>query len=439
MNFVDLMVITLMVAINALYVAAEFSAVSVRTSRVQELADGGSRLARRLLPVLRDGLALDRYVAASQIGITISSLVAGAYAQARIAPAMTPSFERFDAFDTAAAQSTAAILVLIGVTVYQMVLGELVPKSLALQSPGKVALFTVLPMQWSLRLMAWFIAILNGSGRELLRLLRVPETGHRHVHSADEISYLVSESAKGGLLKPNEQLRLRQALRLGERPVRELMVPRTAIVAIDVNTPMPEAIRIATEAPYTRFPVYERTIDEIIGSLHARDVVMISLDPNSSSDVRTLLRPVLVAPASMTADRMLARLKEERRTMAILTDEFGGTEGLITIDNILDDLIGDIGDEFRAGAPVPERLPDGRVRLPGTLPVGDAEPWVRRAWKARATTVSGLVALGLGRLPRVGDHLTIEGIEVQVEAVEHRSVKSVLVVPAVSPDSQDER
>jgi putative hemolysin len=424
------LVILLLTAVTALYVAAEFAAVSVRTSRVQQAAEEGSALARRLLPYLRDGHALDRYIAASQVGITLAALVSGAYAQSAIAPALVPLFARWGGLRTAAAESTSALVVLIGLTVFQMVLGELVPKSVALQAPTRAALWTVLPMHWSLRVLAWFIDMLNGSGRAILRLLRVPESGHRHVHSAQEIAYLVAESGKGGLLKPSEQLRLRQALRLGDRPARELMVPRTAIVAFDAETPMAEVVRVAIESPYTRFPVYEETVDQVIGVVHVRDVAAVSTRDGAEPALRVLLRPVLVAPASMSTDRLLVRLKEERRTMAILVDEFGGTAGLITIDNILDDLIGDIADEFRPRTPAAERLPDGRVRLPGAMTVDDAAAWTRVRWDHRAATVGGLVAACLGRVPQAGDRVTIEGVRVEVERVERRAVRSVLVTPA---------
>lgn len=424
------LVLCLLIAINALYVAAEFSAVSVRTSQVQQEAEEGNNLARRLLKILLDGRMLDRYVAACQIGITISSLVVGAYAQATLAPALTPLFERLGSLQEAAAQSTAAVTVLVGLTVIQMVLGELVPKSLALRSPMRVGLFTVIPMQWSQRLLSWFIDVLNGSGGIILRMLGVPESGHRHVHSAQELSFLVAESARGGLLKPNEHLRLRAALQLGERPVRNLMVPRTAILALDVDADMQEVVRIATESPYTRFPVYEGTIDQVVGIVHVRDIATSASAHGTAVSLRALLRPVLVAPATMKADRLLVRFKAERHTMAVLVDEYGGTAGLITIDNILDDLIGDIADEFRPLAPTPERLPDGRVRFPGAYPVGDTVAWVGTMWDARgASTVSGLVMAVLGRVPQRGDTLSIDGVAIEVEHVDKRRVLSVIASP----------
>ena len=164
MLVLTLAIIAAMIFINALYVAAEFAAVSVRRSRVQTQADDGSKLAARLLPIINDPRRLDTYVAACQIGITLSSLIVGAFAQARLAPMLSPQFERFGGMQEVAAQSTSAVVILVVLTIVQMVFGELVPKSLALQTPTRVALLTVVPMQWSLRGLAWFIRVLNGSG-----------------------------------------------------------------------------------------------------------------------------------------------------------------------------------------------------------------------------------------------------------------------------------
>jgi CBS domain containing-hemolysin-like protein len=260
--------------------------------------------------------------------------------------------------------------------------------------------------------------------------MRMPQSGHRHVHSAEEIAFLVTESGKVGLLKPNEQVRLRHALQLGDRPVRELMVPRTSIVALDVETPMTEVIRVSIEAPYTRFPVYEDSIDQIIGVVHVRDVARVTVREAGETTLRDIMRPVLVIPASMRMDRILVRLKEERRTMAILVDEFGGTAGLITVDNILDDLIGDIGDEFRPASPGAERLPGGRVRLPASMSLDAAAAWTRVRWDHKAATVGGVVTGVLGRIPAAGDTVTIQGVRIEIETVGRTSITSVIVTPA---------
>jgi putative hemolysin len=228
-------VIVVLVLINTLYVAAEFSAVSVRRSRLEELARGGSRAARLLTTVLRDSAALDRYVAACQIGITISSLVLGAYGQAAVAAPLSPQLSAATGLDADTAESVAVIGVLITLTVLQVILGELVPKSIALQYPTKTALWTAVPMRGSLWLFRWFIAVLNGGVRILRWLGTGAESSHHHIHSPEELELLIAESRDGGLLEPQEHRRLHQVLRLSLRSAGQLMVPRPAVVGLDLQ------------------------------------------------------------------------------------------------------------------------------------------------------------------------------------------------------------
>ena len=226
-------IIAFLILLTALYVAAEFAAVGARRSRLRRLAEDGNPLAARILPVVEDSHELDRYIAASQVGITLSSLILGAYGQAALAPRLAPLLERFGRLDPLNSRSTAAGIVLLVLTTLAMILGELVPKSLALQYPTRTALATVMPMQWSLRLFSWSIKFLNGSGIAILKLFGVPSTSHRHVHSPEEIALLIAESRDGGLLEPQEQVRLHRALRLGLRSARQLMVPRSRLAGIE--------------------------------------------------------------------------------------------------------------------------------------------------------------------------------------------------------------
>jgi len=449
MSLLTWAVITALILINALYVAAEFASVSVRRSRIQQQAEAGDALARRLLPVLADPHRLDRYIAACQIGITISSLVVGAYGQATLAVEIVPLFERFGRLQGAAAQSTAALVVLAALTVLQMVLGELVPKSLALQAPTRVARLTVIPMQWSVRLLSGFTTVLNGSGSLLLRLVGVADAGHRHIHSPEEIEYLIVESRDGGALEPDESVRLRHALQLSIRPVGELMVPRTKIEALDVTSTQAEVLEAVRETPYTRLPVYDETIDHVIGVVHARDVAVHAAvhRPVTAGggragaphfDLRAIMRPVLIVPETLTADQLLARMRAERRTMAVVADEFGGTAGLVTVDDILDELLGDMGDEFKTAGPAPERLPDGRVRIPGGLRLDEAARWVGAEWEGDAYTVAGRVLEAMGRVPTPGERVVIDGAQVEVERVRRHAIETVLVTPARRRTDDDE-
>lgn len=423
-------VLVALILVNALYVAAEFSAVSVRRSRLQQMAEEGDRLAARVLDVLNDGKALDRYIAACQVGITISSLVLGAYAQATLAVDLAPLFARLGSLQMAAAQSAAAVTVLVLLTVLQMVFGELVPKSIALQFPTKTARWTVMPLLVSLRLLRYPITFLNGSGIAILKLLRMPAHGHAHIHSPTEIEYLIAESRAGGQLDPQESQRLREALRLGLRSVGELMIPRTRVVGVDVATPWPEVVETLRRSPYSRLPVYEETLDHVVGVLHVRDVVRpLMAGGTPPASLHAVLSPVLVVPETMTVDRLLERLRSERKAMAIVADEFGGTAGIITVGDLLDELLGETADEFKPRENVPQRLPDGSVRLPGTLRLDEASAWVGAHWEADAYTVSGLVMERLGRIPLVGDVLDVDGVRVEVERLRGRAVESLVITP----------
>jgi magnesium and cobalt exporter, CNNM family len=345
--FVAGTIIVLLILLTALYVAAEFAAVGARRSRLRRLAEDGHPLAARVLPVVEDPRELDRYIAVSQIGITLSSLILGAYGQATLAPRVAPLLQRVTGLDRESAESTAAIAVLLILTTLAMILGELVPKSIALQDPTKVVLATVLPMQWSQRLFSWSIDFLNGSGLLILRLLRVPSTGHRHVHSPEEIELLIAESRDGGLLEPEEQVRLHRALRLGLRTAKQLMVPRERLAAIDVDMPFDHVLRAVATSPFSRLPVYRGTFDQVIGILHTKDVVTDFVKGGSGS-ITSLLRPIVRVPDTIPVDRLLTFLRERRSHQALVVDENGHVAGLITLEDVLGELLGGVADEFKS-------------------------------------------------------------------------------------------
>jgi CBS domain containing-hemolysin-like protein len=355
------LVILLLIVLTGLYVAAEFAAVGARRSRLRRLAEDGNALAARILPVVEDAHELDRYIAVSQIGITLSSLILGAYGQAALAPTVAPLLARAG-MQEAAAESTAAVLILLGLTVLAMIVGELVPKSLALQDPTRTALATVLPMQWSLRLFSWTISVLNGSGALLLRALGVASTGHRHVHSPEEIELLIAESRDGGLLEPEEQVRLHRALRLGLRTASQLMVPRARLAAIELSTPIDDVLRTVASSPYSRLPVYRGVIDTIVGMLHTKDVVSEYVQGLRRRSVASLLRPVVRVHHDIPADRLLAFLRERRTHQALVVDGEGNVIGLITLEDVVAELLGGVADEFKLARLRPPRLREEGVR-----------------------------------------------------------------------------
>jgi magnesium and cobalt exporter, CNNM family len=372
------------------------------------------------------------------MGITVTSLVVGAFAQDTIAVQLVPVLRRLFSLSPAAAVSVATIAVLLVLTGLQMVLSELVPKYLALARPTQVALFTVLPMKWSLTVFGPFISFLNGSAAAVLRLFGIPEVGHRHIHSPEEIDLLIAESRDGGLLEPDEHRRLRRALQLGIRPARHLMVPRNQVAAIEISTPIDEVMRIVAESPYTRLPVYREEIDDIVGVLHTRDLFVRELTGPRLETIEPLLRPVLQVPETVTAEQLLARMRESRTHQAVLLDEFGGVSGLVTLDDVLTEVMGDVGDELKGDEPGPERLADGRVRVPGWMRVDEAEPWIGAYLDGDSDTLGGRIAEELGHVPAVGERVEIQGVALEVESVLNHAAAWVVATPRRDPRDEGE-
>ena len=328
-------VILVLILINALYVAAEFGAVGVRRSRIKRMSEDGNWLARTLLPFINDPGNLDRYVAVSQIGITLSSLVLGAYAQATVAVALAPRLTSWFSLESTAATSWAAIAVLVGLTAVQVVISELIPKSLALQFPTQVALATVLPMRWSLAAFRPFISLLNGSATSTLRLFGVEASPHRHIHSPGEIELLIVESRDGGLLEPDEHRRLRRALRLGLKTAADFMVPLSKLTMVRADTAWPDVVRLVTTSPFSRIPVYRDTPQNIIGTLRVKDLVYHYVLSGAGARLEHLARPIVRVSSDLPADRVIALLRERRVHQAVVTDAAGAVVGLITIQDVI--------------------------------------------------------------------------------------------------------
>lgn len=340
------LVITTLILANALYVAAEFAAVGVRRSRIQRLRDDGNWLAGRMMPHLVDPAALDRYVGVSQIGITLSSLMLGAYAQATVSVALAPMLATWFDLTTGTAFSAAAILVLVAMTASQLVLGELVPKTLALQYPTGTALATILPMEWSLVVFRPFITALNGSALFILRLFGATEHSHHHLHSPEELDLLIAESRDGGLLEPEEQQRLRRALHLGKRTAADLMVPRERLTMLSLSASWADMLQTVLASPFSRLPIYRGTPETIVGILRVKDLVERYASGGAVS-IEALMRPVIQLDADLAADRVLTLLRDRRAHSAMVLDTRGNALGLITIQDVLAELLGASQDPAR--------------------------------------------------------------------------------------------
>jgi CBS domain containing-hemolysin-like protein len=441
MNLTPFAVFIFLIAANALYVAAEFAVIGVRRSQILKLAEDGHWLAKELLPVIEDTARLDHYIAASQIGITLSSLILGAYGQASLGYDLALLLEQIMNMEPLAAQSTAAVVVLVLLTGLQVVFGELVPKSLALQYPVQLALYTYLPMRWSLRLYSGFIAFLNGSGGILLRTLGIKHSRHRHVHSPEEIGMLIAESQEAGFLKLHEQQRLDQALSLSQRTARQLMVPRRFVATVDAKTLPQQLFQLVVESPFSSLPVYNGSTDNVIGMIYTKDVASHFAEHGTLPTTREAMRPAINVLDKVTGDRLLTIMRQRHSRKLIVVDEYGVMQGLVTLDDMLITLTGGMAEEPKVEHAQPEYLSDGRVRLPGLLRVEEMMLWVGMAWRSQANTVAGHIISVLERIPEPGERITIDDLEVEIEELDGPVIRSVLVKtnpPLETPASADE-
>ncbi len=341
-----LLVVSFLVAATALYVAAEFAAVSVRRSRIRQLAEDGHGTARRLLPWLEDATALDRYIAACQVGITLSSLVLGAYGQIAFGPGLSALLQEQAGLDPLAAASTSAGIILLVLTVGAMVVGELAPKSLALQYPTETVIATFWPMRWSLWLLGPSIWFLNGSGTLILRLLGSGHGAHRHVHSPDEIELLIAESHDGGLLESDELRRLQRALRFSLRTTGQLMTTRDRMQAVDISTSVDDVLAMALDSAQSNVPVYRGTLDRIEGFLNTKRLLVRHVQGRPVRTLLELMQPATIVEESLTGDRLVAELRRRRTHQAIVVDAERKVVGMVTLDDILSSLLGPTPDEF---------------------------------------------------------------------------------------------
>ncbi len=390
-----LLLISVMVGFNALYVAAEFATVGSRRSRIQETAEQGSGPAGSLLAIVQDPRRLDDYVAACQIGITLSSLVAGAYGQAQLIPLFE---ERFGS----AGPTLSVVVVLLSITSLQVVLGELLPKTVALRYPEALAIATLTPMRISQWLLRPLVAVFNGSAFAAMKRLGLDvDHSHSHVHSPTELAGLYGESAAGGLIDADEREMLAGALAVSRRLVREIMTPRRRLVTVAASSPIGVALTQLSMSPYSRFPVTDGG-EEIIGLVSLRDLFLADEREGRSTVGDIVEEPVVISEA-FEVPSLMATLSERGVHLALVVNEFGSITGMVTREDIIEEIFGELNDEFDI-EPDPITI-DGRmvsVRGDVLLTVLN-ERFELAIPEAGVDTVGGYVWHRLGRLPAVGD------------------------------------
>lgn len=435
-------IITILILLNGLFVAAEFSLIMAPPTRLTQRAEAGSRAAGQVLHVLQSPDRQNRYLATAQIGITIVSLGLGMYGEHILADWLYIPLQQYTVLAEPIAHTIATVLAVALLTYLHVVLGEMVVKSLALHFAEATVLQLILPMTLLQRILSPVISVLNGLGNTVTRLLGVPPPErHSRLFSPDELELVVEESYEGGLIEPSQQLFIENIFDLKERLVSQVMTPRTRVVGISVDQSEDEVLKIVCETLHSRYPIYDGSLEQIIGMLHIKDLARYRVHREGSFDLRRFAqrRPVSFEPHTVPLDRMLARFRRERISLAVVVDEFGGTAGIVTLEDLVEEVVGEIQDEFDVEALSFEQIDAQRLRVKGALILDELnQHFDLNLQYPEVDTVGGLIMSQLGQIPIPGDQVTVDGILFVVESVEGRAVENVSITLPESPLTQSD-
>jgi len=435
---IPIAIIVLLVLVNGLFVAAEFAIVGAPRASIEHMVTQGSVLARRVLRILESPRLQDRYIATTQVGITAASLGLGMYGEHWLADRIAAGLEPLGASRWIAAHTVASVVAVAVLTYLHIVIGEMVPKALALQAAQRTAIYLTPFVEILERVLMPLIVPLNAIANGLLHLfgIRRQQVEGERYHTPEDLQYIVQESQEGGLLRGEAGQILRDLFEFGDRTAGEAMVPRVLLTGIPVGCEPDELRAIVRSQAHTRYPVYSGDLDHIIGSLHIKEVLrhLISNRAVTARDAREL--PYVPGPTPV--DQVLKAMRRYRAQMAVVMDQHGGTAGLVTMEDLFEEVVGAI-EEGRGRAAI-MREPDGRVRVRGTVRLDEISKTLD--WPLehdRVTTISGLVLLMLGRPAQKGDVVTWKDVRIEVATVVGRGVGEALLSRATPTPLQEGR
>jgi len=424
---IGLTAIVVLVLANAFFVAAEFALVGSRRTRLDEMAragDGKARLARRAVQ------SLDRYISATQLGITLASLGLGWTGEPALAKLIEGAFSWLpDAAASIATHTVASIVAFAIITILHIILGELVPKAMALIYPEDVSRWVAAPLMGFAWIMSAPIALLNGTANRLLGLLGIDPPGeHERLHSPEEIRILVEQSEAGGGLHKQDARLLEGVFEFSEKTAQEVMTPRTQIAALASELSVEEGADEVARQGRSRYPVYTDSLDEIVGVVHSKDLLA-ALRTGKHDTVRSVMRPPLFVPGTREVEDVLTDMKRLKTHLAVVLDEYGGTAGIVTMEDLLEEIVGDIFDEH--DRPVGPDVAEGAPLLEGSMPISEFNSEYDAALNdVDYTTIGGYLFGELGRLPRAGDRIVVGPHRFEVAEMEGRRVKTIRLLAA---------
>ena len=422
----EILIIALLIFLNGLFVAAEFSLVRVRRTRVEQLEEEGARGARRLNHLLGQP---GRFLATIQIGLTFVGFLAATFAGASIVDNLRDWFLTFP-FLAPQANLIALLIVTAIVSLFTILFGELIPKAIAFAYAERLAFLFAVPIDVLGRVLAPLVWLLTTLTQAVARLFGINDTQQERI-TAEELMILVERGSEQGVIEAEEQQMIGAVLELGEQRVHEVMIPRIDIKGLPVNASPDEIIDMIVSEGHSRIPVYEESIDNVLGILYAKDLLPF-LARGEQPEVRAILREPLFVPESISVDDLLHNFQRGKVHIAIVLDEYGGTAGLVTIEDLIEEIVGEIQDEYDAEEPMVETLSDDEARVDGRASIDDLTEHfgvdLDGADREQYDTVGGLVYHEIGGVPNVGDTVEVDGLTLTVESTDGRRVGKVLVV-----------
>jgi CBS domain containing-hemolysin-like protein len=441
MGYLEILCIAGLIAINGFFVTAEFALVKVRTTQIDQLAGQGNWAAKLTSKALD---RLDFYLSASQIGITVASLALGAAMDDWVAPMVRSAFALVQIPSNpivvfGVSISTVPVVALSLVTFLHMALGEQAPKSLAIRAPRILALVTAPPLVILSYVFSPVIWLLNKASNLTLWVLGLGQTTSDELtHSEEELRLIVAESVAGGHLSRNERMMIENVLNLEEKTARRVMVPRPDIVYLSLARPLEENLRVARQAGHTRFPLCEDDLTTVIGMIHVKDVFRSGVYQNGRVDLRQLARKVPFLPVMLRLDQLLLEFQRNRVHLAMLIDEYGSVVGMVTLENVLEELVGPIQDEFDRETPLITPLGDHVFEVDASCPLDIlAETCGLHIPETDAETAGGLVLDVLGRLAKPGDSVSVDGHRLTVLRADPTRIRKIRIERVLAQEATD--
>jgi CBS domain containing-hemolysin-like protein len=424
-----LLAVLVLVAANGFFVAAEFALVSVRRTRIDELVQERKPLAREVARALDD---IDAYIAATQLGITMASIGLGWIGEPALAAMIEPLFEGLPRTWQIISSHTAAIAVAFAIiTALHIVLGELAPKTVAIQKAEKTALFVALPTHWFLVLFRPAISGLNALGRAILRLFGFEPVaaGHHVAHTEEELKMIVTQSTKAGVLAPVEEELIHRIFEFADLTANQIMIPRTEIVALPLSVGRDQLQRTLPDHGFTRYPVYDGSLDNVVGVVNVKDLIPLLLEGGGPVDLRHVMRAPLLLPESIRVFRLLEAMQKNRKHIVVLIDEFGGTAGIATLRDVLERIVGEVRSEKEVQWADVEMVNEKEALVDGLLLIQDVnDRFGLELDEEDYDTIGGYLFGRLGRRPEIGDQAEAPGCRLVVEGLDGMRISRLRIV-----------